>query len=279
MPIVTIGSLPDPRQPSDPESASGPDLSDYVGLTDAALRSTRDTFIAESTVVVRRALDAGYTPRSFLLDERHTAVAEEFSGRFPDVPVFIGASEVLESLTGFHLHRGALASFRRPAPANAARLLSSARRVVVLEDVTEHTNVGAIFRTAAGLGVDAILLSPRCADPLYRRAIRVSMGTVFSQPWARLDTWPDGVTGVQWLKDQGFHVCALELTEDALPIDDPALRHLERLALILGTEGAGVLPRTLESVDASVIIPMEREVSSLNVGAAAAIAMWELRAR
>lgn len=267
MPIVRIGSLTDPA------------LSDYVGLTDAALRSTRDTFIAESTVVVRRAVDAGHTPRSFLLDQRHEAVAEEFSSRFPDVPVFVGESAQLESLTGFHLHRGALASFRRPTPTPAEDLVASARRVVVLEDVTEHTNVGAIFRTAAGLGVDAILLSPRCADPLYRRAIRVSMGTVFSQPWARLSTWPEGATGVQWLKDAGFHVCAMELTPDALKVDDPTLRNHERLALVLGTEGVGILPETLDAVDASVIIPMAREVSSLNVGAAAAIAMWELRVR
>jgi tRNA G18 (ribose-2'-O)-methylase SpoU len=261
------------------QSIADPGLSDYVGLTDAALRKTRNTFIAESTVVVRRALAAGYTPRSILIDERHDSVIAEFTEQHPDVPVFVGTSSTLEELTGFHLHRGALAAFDRPSPVAPESLLASARRVVVLEDVTEHTNVGAIFRTAAGLGVDAVLLTPRCADPLYRRAIRVSMGTVFSQPWARLDSWPDGPNGVAALRAAGFQVLALELAEDALDVDDPSLHANERLALVLGTEGAGIRPETLATVDAAVMIPMDRAVSSLNVGAAAAIAMWELRVR
>lgn len=267
MPIVRIGSSEDPL------------ISDYVSLTDAALRKRRSSFIAESTVVVRRALDAGFRPRSFLLDTRHRDVIEEFSTRCPEAPVFVGESPELERLTGFHLHRGALAAFERPAPTDPARLLDGARRIAVLEDVTEHTNVGAIFRTAAGLGVDAVLLSPRCADPLYRRAIRVSMGTVFSQPWARLDSWPDGPGGVQLLERAGFTTLALELTEDATAVDDPRLRDTRRLALVLGTEGAGIRPQTLAAVDGAVMIPMSRSVSSLNVGAAAAIALWEVRPR
>ncbi len=264
MSIVRISSLDDPR------------LGDYRGLTDAALAKTRSRFIAESTVVVRRALDSGAAPRSFLVDERHGAVIEALAGRVPEAPVFVGEGQLLEQLTGFHLHRGALGSFERPAPADLDALLEGARRVVVLEDVAEHTNVGAIFRSAAGLGIDAVLLSPRSADPLYRRAIRVSMGTVFSQPWARLEAWPEGVAA---LKRHGFEVHALELTDDAVSIDELAARGPERLALVLGTEGAGIRPETLEAVDGAVLIPMREGVSSLNVGAAAAVAMWELRAR
>ena len=258
------------------EHTSDERLSDYVGLTDAALAKGRDRFIAESTVVVQRALDAGLTPRSFLLDARHHTLAQELQERAPEVPVFVGPSAALESLTGFHLHRGALASFDRPAPVDIETVLSQARRVLVLEDVAEHTNVGAIFRSAAGLGIDAVLLSPRCADPLYRRAIRVSMGTVFSQPWARLSAWPEGITA---LHRHGFHVYAMELTAEAVPLDELARRAPERLALVMGTEGAGIRAETLAAGDGAVMIPMRPGVSSLNVGAAAAIALWELRVR
>jgi tRNA G18 (ribose-2'-O)-methylase SpoU len=262
--ILRIETLDDPR------------LGDYRGLTDAALAKTRSRFIAESTVVVRRALASGAAPVSFLVDERHGGVIDELNTQHPDTPLFVGPAPVLEELTGFHLHRGALGAFDRPAPADLDALLEGARRVVVLEDVAEHTNVGAIFRSAAGLGIDAVLLSPRSADPLYRRAIRVSMGTVFSQPWARLDAWPDGIAA---LKRHGFEVHALELTDDAIGIDELAERNPQRLALVLGTEGAGIRPETLGAVDGAVLIPMREGVSSLNVGAAAAIALWELRAR
>jgi len=263
MSIERVGGTDDPR------------LGDYVGLTDAALARGRDRFIAESTVVVRRALDAGLCPRSFLVDERHAALIAELASRVPNAPVFVGASADLESLTGFHLHRGALASFSRPDAASLDAVLDGARRVVVLEDVAEHTNVGAIFRSAAGLGIDAVLLSARCADPLYRRAIRVSMGTVFSQPWARVD-WPADAAR---LRERGFEVHAMELTPDAVPVDRIAARNPERLALVMGTEGAGISEATLQACDGAVVIPMRPGVSSLNVGAAAAVAMWELRAR
>jgi tRNA G18 (ribose-2'-O)-methylase SpoU len=190
------------------------------------------------------------------------------------IPVLVGEPEVLEALTGFHLHRGALAAMGRPVLPTVGDVVATARRVLVLEDVVDHTNVGAAFRSAAALGVDAVLVTPRCADPLYRRSIRVSMGTVFQVPWTRIEPWPGGVDA---LRERGFVVAALALTDDAVSLDDLAAAAPERLALVLGTEGDGLGPRTLAAADLAVRIPMAGGVDSLNVAAAAAVAMWALR--
>jgi len=262
------------------ENASDPRIADYRNLTDVQLRlktePERGMYIAESSRVVRRAIAAGHRPRSFFLTEKWIKDLADLLDRFPDVPAYVGESAVLEEITGFHLHRGALAAMERPEPRALADVLDGARRVAVLEDITDHTNLGAMFRSAAGLGIDAVLVTPRCADPLYRRSIRVSMGTVFQVPWARLDSWPDGIGE---LHAAGFAVAAMELTPESLTIDALAARNPERLALILGTEGAGVTPAALEAADVAVEIPMRPGVDSLNVAAASAVAFWELRAR
>lgn len=259
-------------------SAQDPRVADYTQLTDTALRRRREPaegmYIAESSKVLRRAIAAGHTPRSFFLAEKWLADLEDVITRFPDVPVFVGAPEVLEAITGFHLHRGAMAAMNRPAPLPVASVLSGARRVAVLEDIVDHTNVGAIFRSAAAMGMDAVLISPRCADPLYRRSIRVSMGTVFQIPWARLDDWPGELA---LLSQEGFTTAALELTEDAITLDELESRDFDKLALVLGTEGAGMLPETLAGVDLKVMIPMRAGVDSLNVAAASAVAFWACR--
>ncbi len=255
-------------------------LADYVGLTDVALRRRaepeRGLYIAESEKVIRRALAAGHRPRSLLMAPRWLVdLADVVAQAEADgVPVFVGEHGVVEELTGFHLHRGALAAMARPALPPVADLLTVARRVVVLEDIVDHTNVGAAFRSAAALGVDALLVTPRCADPLYRRAIRVSMGTVFQVPWTRIDPWPGEV---ETLRRHGFTVAALALADDAVSLDALAAQPPERLALVLGTEGDGLGRRTLEAADLTVQIPMAGGVDSLNVAAAAAVAMWALR--
>ena len=260
----------------------------YSRLTDAALRRRQDTvhgiYLAESSQVVRRALAAGHTPRSFFLAHRYLDSMADVFAAHPQVPVYTGTDEVLEQITGFHLHRGALAAMDRPAPRGVDEVLAGARRVAILENVSDHTNLGAIFRSAAGLGVDAVLVSPESADPLYRRSIRVSMGTVFAVPWARIgeadgrgrSAWPDELDRV---KRAGFTVAALELSEQAVALDDPALRGHDRLALVLGAEGPGVSAATLEACEVHVAIPMAAGVDSLNVAAAAAVAFWELRSR
>ncbi|MFJ3956623.1 TrmH family RNA methyltransferase [Arthrobacter sp. NPDC090010] len=262
------------------ESADDPRVADYLNLTDVQLRlktePERGLYIAESSRVVRRAIAAGHRPRSFFLTEKWMADLEDLLERFPEVPAYVGDAAMLEAITGFHLHRGALAAMHRPAARPLAEVLDGARRVAVLEDITDHTNLGAMFRSAAGLGVDAVLVTPRCADPLYRRAIRVSMGTVFQVPWARLESWPEGIGE---LRAAGFTVAAMELTPESLTIDVLAARNPEKLALILGTEGAGVTAAALEAADVAVEIPMRPGVDSLNVAAASAVAFWELRAR
>ncbi|AUI52465.1 TrmH family RNA methyltransferase [Arthrobacter crystallopoietes] len=259
-------------------SAQDPRVADYTQLTDTALRRRREPaegmYIAESSKVLRRAIAAGHMPRSFFLAEKWLADLEDVISRFPNVPVFVGAPEVLEAITGFHLHRGAMAAMNRPAPLPVAEVLSGARRVAVLEDIVDHTNVGAIFRSAAAMGMDAVLISPRCADPLYRRSIRVSMGTVFQIPWARLEDWPGELA---LLRQEGFTTAALELTEDAITLDELESRDFDKLALVLGTEGAGMLPETLAGVDLKVMIPMRAGVDSLNVAAASAVAFWACR--
>lgn len=255
-------------------------LADYVGLTDVALRRRTEPehglYIAESEKVIRRALAAGHRPRSYLMAERwledlaDVVAAAECDG----VPVFVGKHAVLEELTGFHLHRGALASMHRPELPSVASVVAAARRVLVLEDVVDHTNVGAAFRSAAALGIDAILVTPRCADPFYRRAVRVSMGTVFQVPWTRVAPWPGAI---HELRRAGFTVAALALAEGAVSLDALAADSPNRLALVLGTEGDGLSRRTLEGVDLVVRIPMAGGVDSLNVAAAAAVATWALR--
>ncbi|MDQ0756483.1 RNA methyltransferase [Arthrobacter sp. B3I4] len=262
------------------ESAADPRVTDYTQLTDVHLRKLREPaegmYIAESSRVLRRALAAGHRPRSFFLAEKWLADLADVFEQHPDVPVYIGSAALLEEITGFHLHRGAMAAMQRPAPVPLPELLAGARRVAVLEDIVDHTNVGAIFRSAAALGVDAVLVSPRCGDPLYRRSVRVSMGTVFQVPWARLAEWP---ADLPVLKEHGFVVAALELTGDAVDVDQLAARNPEKLALVLGTEGAGMSDETLAAVDLAVKIPMRPGVDSLNVAAASAVAFWELRPR
>ncbi len=270
--LHTTADLADPR------------LAPYTTLTDAALRRDADAahgvFLAESSPVVRRALDAGHTPRSFLLGDRYRESFADVPAAHPSVPVFTGPDEVLTALTGFHLHRGALAAMDRPAPRSVADVLAGARRVLIAEDVVDHTNLGAVVRSAVALGWDALLLTPRAADPLYRRAIRVSMGTVFRLPWARTAGPFEDVVPV--LREAGFATAALEVTDRAVGLDAPELepiRSADRLALVLGQEGPGVRPETLAAVDSHVVIPMPEGVDSLNVAAAAAVALWELRAR
>lgn len=266
------------------EDLADPRLAPYTTLTDAALRRRVDAehgvFLAESSQVVRRALAAGHVPRSFLLGDRYRDTFADVLAAHPQVPVFTGPDEVLESLTGFHLHRGALAAMDRPAPRAVPDVLAGARRVLIAEDLVDHTNLGAVVRSAVALGWDALLLTPQAADPLYRRSIRVSMGTVFRLPWARLDgTVAEAVPA---LRQAGFAVAALEVTDRAVRLDSPDLepiRSAQRLALVLGQEGPGVRPETLARTDADVVIPMPDDVDSLNVAAAAAVALWELRAR
>ncbi len=259
------------------DSAADGRLGDYVALRDTSLRRSleaeRGLFIAEGEKVIRRAIEAGHEPRSFLLAERWLDGLADMLDRHPDVPVYVVTEALAEEVTGFHVHRGALASLRRAVPTPMAELLAS-RRLVVAEDIVDHTNVGAIIRNAAGLGWDGVLLSPRAADPLYRRSIKVSMGTVFSLPWARVDDW---ATALPALREAGFQVVALALTPDAVRLDDYVARGVpEKVALVVGTEGAGLSARWLDQADAVVEIPMSRGVDSLNVAAATAVACWAL---
>ncbi|MCC5673165.1 TrmH family RNA methyltransferase [Kocuria rhizophila] len=256
-----------------------PRVADYTGLTDVSLRRKlepeRGLYLAESSKVLRRALDAGHRPRSFFMAEKWLDGLTDVLERY-DVPVYVGPDEVLEGVTGFHLHRGAMAAMHRPEPLPLESVLASARRVAILEDIVDHTNVGAIFRSAAALDVDAVLVTPRCADPLYRRAVRVSMGTVFQVPWVRLEHW---TADLQRVKDAGFLTAALALSDDAVTVDALAAEAPEKLALILGTEGQGLGAATLHHADRHVIIPMSHGVDSLNVAAASAVAFWETRPR
>ncbi|MDV5999157.1 RNA methyltransferase [Kocuria rhizophila] len=261
---------------SDP---ADPRVADYTSLTDVSLRRKlepeRGLYLAESSKVLRRALDAGHRPRSFFMAEKWLDGLRDVLEAY-DVPVYVGADEVLEQITGFHLHRGAMAAMHRPEPLPLESVLASTRRVAILEDIVDHTNVGAIFRSAAALDVDAVLVTPRCADPLYRRAVRVSMGTVFQVPWVRLEHW---TADLQRVKDAGFLTAALALSDDAVSVDALAAEAPEKLALILGTEGQGLGAATLHHADRHVVIPMSHGVDSLNVAAASAVAFWETRPR
>jgi tRNA G18 (ribose-2'-O)-methylase SpoU len=270
------------------ERIDGPNdarLGDYVGLTDVALRRRtepeRGLYMAESDKVIRRALQAGHRPRSMLLSDRWLEPMADLVERVrvAGATVYVGTPEALQSVTGFNVHRGAIAAMQRPRLPEVADVLRDARRVAVLEDITDHTNVGAMFRGAAGLGVDAVLVSPRCADPLYRRSVRVSMGTVFQVPWTRLEPWPGGL---DLLREAGFTVAALALRDDAVSLDELVARLAggspAKLALMLGAEGDGISTAALDAADVVVRIPMSGDVDSLNVAAAAAVAFWATRA-
>lgn len=260
-------------------SAEDPRLADYRDLTDVALRRVLEPagglYMAESEKVVARALAAGHRPRSVLVQEKWLAGAEQLlDGR--DVPVYVATSEVAETITGYTVHRGLLAAMHRPALPSVAEVVAGARLVLVLEDIVDHTNVGAAFRGAAGLGADAVLVSPRCADPLYRRSVRVSMGTVFQVPWTRLPEWPEAGAV---LHDAGLHLAALALSDDAVPLDEFAASRPDRIALLMGTEGDGLSRRALAASDTVVTIPMAGGVDSLNVAAASAVVLWALAPR
>lgn len=252
-----------------------PRLRDYTGLTDVALRRRREPaeglFMAEGEKVIRRALEAGYPMRSMLLTPKWAEAMRE-TAAVSGAPVYLVDPELAEQVTGYHVHRGALAAMaRKPLPA-AGELLAAARRIAVLEAVNDHTNIGAVFRGAAALGMDAVLLSPECADPLYRRSVKVSMGAVFALPYARLERWPHGLEEV---RSAGFRLLALTPGEHAADIAETVRAHGgERLALLLGAEGDGLTPRALAAADRQVRIPMAHGIDSLNVAAAAAVAFY-----
>ena len=261
------------------DDAADPRLADYRALTDVALRRRTEPaegiFIAEGELVIRRALRAGYPMRSALMSERWLpSVAGLVSG--VEVPLYIASESLLEGVTGFHVHRGALAAMGRLPLPTVADLVGRCARVVVLEDVNSHTNLGAIFRCAAGLGMDAVLLSPTCADPLYRRSVRVSMGEVFAIPYARFDQWPAGLAE---LAAAGFTVLALTPDLAATPLGDVVISDADKLALLLGSEGSGLSVAALAAARERVRIPMTNGVDSLNVAAATAVACYALSTR
>ena len=256
---------------------SAPELDVYARLTEAQLLNrfepAKGMFIAESPKVIHRALDAGYQPVSMLMERKDIdGSAREILERCPEIPVFTADEELLCGLTGYHLTRGVLCAMRRPPLPSVAEVCTTARRVAVLENVMNPTNIGAIFRSAAALNMDAVLLTPACSDPLYRRAIRVSMGTVFQVPW----TWLEGENYVEQLRQQGFQTAAMALKDDSLSIRDSRLIQADKLAIILGTEGDGLADCTIEGCDYTVKIPMTHGVDSLNVAAASAVAFWQL---
>lgn len=248
----------------------------FCKLTEAQLRNRLDpergVFIAESPKVIRVALDAGCEPVSLLCEQRHiTGDAANIIARCGDIPIYTGQRDLLARLTGYTLTRGVLCAMRRPKQPRLGDILKGASRVVVIDNVVEATNVGIIFRSAAALGIDAVLMSPNACDPLNRRSVRVSMGSVFLVPW----TWLEG--GLAALGRYGFKTAAMALTDDSIPITDPILQQQERLAVIMGTEGEGLPEETIAHADYVVKIPMSHGVDSLNVAAAAAVAFWELR--
>ncbi|MEY9850067.1 tRNA G18 (ribose-2'-O)-methylase SpoU [Streptacidiphilus sp. BW17] len=259
------------------EDPEDPRLHDYVALTDVELRRRREPeeglFIAEGEKVIRRARLAGYRMRSMLLSAKWIDQMKDVIDEVP-APVYAVTPAVAEQVTGYHVHRGALASMQRKPAASVKDVLAGARRVAVFEDLVDHANTGAAFRNAAALGVDAVLLSPRCADPLYRRSVKVSMGAVLSLPYAVLDAWPDGLT---MLRDEGFTIAALCLADRAIPLDEFVSRPHERLALVFGTEGSGLSTAALRAADEWVTIPMANGVDSLNVAAASAVAFYATR--
>lgn len=268
MPVVRIDDPSDDR------------LADYRDLTDVALRRVMEPagglYIAESAKVISRAVAAGHQARSLLVQEKWLADTEDLAG---DAPVYLVDDVVAERLTGYTVHRGALAAMHRPALPSVGEVVAGARLVLVLEDIVDHTNVGAAFRAAAGLGADAVLVTPRCADPLYRRSVRVSMGTVFQVPWTRLPDDASGgwAAGRDLLHDAGLHLAALALADDAVALDAFAAARPPQVALLMGAEGDGLSRRALAAADTVVTIPMAGGVDSLNVASAAAVALWALR--
>ena len=272
--IIKIDNFDDPR------------LDLFVRLTGAQLRSKlepeKGVFIAESPTVIEVALDSGCEPIALLTDERLiNGAVEKIIERCGDVPIYSATKDVLEGLTGFALTRGALCAMKRPAMPSLSDLLTHARTVAVLENIADSTNIGAIFRSAAALGVDAVLVTPDCCDPLCRRAVRVSMGTIFRVPWGVIGEnqadWREN--GVKLLQSHGFKTAAMALNENSVNIDDPELMKEEKIAVILGTEGTGLAKSTIENSDYTVMIPMQNEVDSLNVAAAGVIAFWQLTRR
>lgn len=289
MPLIEISHLDDPR------------LLAFSRMTDAELRDPKQMvglaralgddpeslseglFIGESRNVIERALGAGIEPFAVLVERCWLTQTEPLIERLIEadatLPVFVATRDQMRALTGFERTRGALAAFRRPALPPPGSLLESATRVAVLENVTNHTNIGAIFRSAAALGIDAVLVTPSCHDPYYRRAARVSMGTVFQVPWTRIGSGADwACDGMPLLHEHGFTTCALALSDDSIRLQDDRLKKCDKLALVLGTEGDGLAARTIAACDYTVRIPMSHDVDSLNVAAASAVAFWELRA-
>lgn len=266
MPIIEIKSL------------SHPGVEIFSTLTEAQLRNrlepSKGIFIAESPKVIHVALDAGYEPLALLCEQKHiNGDAASLIERCDDIPVYTGERELLSQLTGYTLTRGVLCAMRRPQAPSVDEICREARRIVVIDGVSDTTNIGAIFRSAAALGIDAVLLTPTSCDPLNRRAVRVSMGSVFLVPW----TWLE--SPINSLKEQGFKTVAMALKDDSISIDDPILKKEPKLAIIMGTEGDGLSAETIEQTDYTVRIPMSHGVDSLNVAAASAVAFWELRKR
>ena len=265
---------------------AAPELDVFTRLTEAQLRNhleaEKGIFIAESPKVITRALDAGCEPLSLLMERKHIdGQGRDIIARCGNIPVYTADREVLAELTGYALTRGVLCAMRRPPLPSVEELCSGARRVAVLEGIVDSTNIGAIFRSAAALRMDAVLVTPTCSDPLYRRAVRVSMGTVFQVPWTRIGDqpadWPG--PGLERLRTLGFKTAAMALSDDSVSIEDPRLTAEERLAIVLGTEGDGLANHTIAGCDYTVRIPMAHGVDSLNVAAASAVAFWELRVR
>ena len=257
------------------QSLNDPGAQVFASLTEAQLRNRLDPaqgiFIAESPKVIRVALNAGLTPLSLLCERKHlSGDAADLIARCGDIPIYTGSRELLASLTGYTLTRGVLCAMRRPQPRSVEDVCRGARRVVVIDSVVDTTNIGAIFRSAAALGIDAVLLTPTSCDPLNRRAVRVSMGSIFLLPWTYVDS------DLQELRAQGFRTAAMALTDRSIPLDAPILRSEERLAIIMGTEGDGLSAQAIQSADYVVRIPMYHGVDSLNVAAASAVAFWEL---
>ena len=272
--IITISDFSDPR------------LDLFARLTEGQLRRRQESeqgiFIAESPKVIERALNGGYQPVALLMEQKHIeGDGAPIIARCPEVPVYTADRQVLEALTGFALTRGVLCAMERRALPTVEELLQNARRVAVLEGIVDPTNVGAIFRSAAALNMDAVLVTPTCCDPLYRRAVRVSMGTVFQVPWTKIGDdhtqWPH--PGLERLQALGFKTAAMALREDSVSIDDTGLLSEDKLAIVLGTEGDGLANDTIANCDYTVKIPMSHEVDSLNVAAASAVAFWQLGKR
>lgn len=259
-----------------------PELTVYAELSERQLATIYEPeeglFIAESPKVIERALDGGYEPVSFLAEKGQLAEAEEILDRMEDVPIYVAPEEILTKLTGYHLTRGLWCTMRRRTLPTIEEVCQGAKRIAILEEVVNPTNVGALFRCAAALGMDAVILTGGCSDPLYRRASRVSMGTVFQIPWTMLSkkdgVWPE--QAMKTLKEMGFKTAAMALREDSVGIDDPQLNSEEKLAIVLGTEGDGLAGDTIADCDYTVMIPMAHGVDSLNVAAAGAVAFWQL---